>query len=205
MMDWMRSNVADIDQQYALALVKVRGVVFDGVIHSLLLGIPPRRGLEDARCKAALLRNRKEIQNPEVADRVNNGIADEGNRWFHDLEKASKKLATCAQEQSFTLGFSWLCPDCPLWLMTTEAILKACVAMTKELGWTPAILDERLRDTRLRGERECPIRDLDLDGFGKIHGFVVDKRSGIQECTFSFFEETSRSFFASDIGRVRFG
>lgn len=199
LLEWIKPVQPDIVRQYELALEKVRGIVFDGVVHELLAGISLRRGLDDARCRALLLRNRQDHQLTErrFARCMNLGMTSEGDHWSKEIRKAANRMPNLKAQQVFTLGLSWLSPDSPLWLMSAEAMLKACRAMAGDHGWTEAVLDERLRDTKLRGARECLIRDVDLDEAGRIRGYVLAANRGLKEQKFLLEETCLKEFFSS--------
>lgn len=131
------------------------------------------------------------------------GLTEEGDHWSKEIRNAARRIRNPKVQQAFTLGLSWLSPDYPLWLMSKEAMLKACRAIASDQGWTEAILDERLRDTRLRGQRLCLIKDVDLDENGRIHGYVLARKPNLKECTFSFYDDVSERYFSSKIGRAR--
>ena len=205
LVEWCSRFQHEILQRYKSALERVRAVVFDGVVNELLAGISVRRGLDDAPCRALLLRNRKAYQllEPRFVRWMNLGLTDEGDHWSKEIRSAARKLPNLKEQQAFTLGLSWLSPDCPLWLMGEDAMLKACRAMAGDQGWTAAVLDERLRDTRLRGQRLCLIKDVDLDERGCIQGYVIARKPELREWTFPLYESDSERYFSSATGHLR--
>lgn len=195
-----RKNFTDL---WGKAKAISRGVIFDAAVESCFRGISFRRGLRDAWCRSRLLHDRTAFFNPD-RDLVNSlclGIAEEGGFWFSELENSRRRKKPLLDQQSCELGRHWTNPDIPLWMMGRCALLKACKVLAPHVPWSPAILDERLRQTKLRALPRPCILDVHLSGDGKIEGYCASaecfaKRETLRD--FSWTSELTMSFGKKD-------